>query len=124
MMTRHKQSGLSLIGTLFVGAVLVCVLLVGLKLIPVVTEYIAIKRAINALAAGADPMTATVAGLRSDFARRAIVDDISSVSGTDLDITKEDGKVVISVEYARKVPLAANVSLLIDFSATSKPDGK
>ncbi|MBS0347297.1 MAG: DUF4845 domain-containing protein [Proteobacteria bacterium] len=118
-MTRKRQSGLSLIGVLLVGALLGACLLVAFKMVPVVSEYFGIKRAISAVAAGADPMTATVTQLRSDFSRRAIVDEISSISAADLDITKENGHIVISVEYSRKVPLVSNVSLLVDFSARS-----
>ncbi len=118
-MTRKSQSGLSLVGVLFVGGVLAAVVLVGLRLIPVVTEYVGIKRALAAVVAGANPQTATVSELRNAFSKRVTVDDITSVTATDLDITKENGRIVMSVEYARKVPLVANVSLLIDFSASS-----
>jgi hypothetical protein len=118
-MTRKRQSGLSLIGVLLVGALLGACLLVAFKMVPVVTEYFGIKRAISAVANGADPMTATVTQLRSDFSKRAIVDEITSISAADLDITKESGHIVISVEYSRKVPLFSNVSLLVDFSASS-----
>lgn len=118
-MTRKKQSGISLIGVLIVGALLGACLLVAFKMIPVVTEYFAIKRAIATVASSADPMVASVSQLRSDFSKRAMVADITSVSATDLDITKENGRIVISVDYSRKVPLAYNVSLLVDFSASS-----
>lgn len=118
-MTKKRQSGLSLIGVLIVGALLGACLLVGFKMVPVVSEYYGIKRAISAVASSADPMTATVSQLRSDFSKRALVDEISSISATDLDITKENGHIVISVEYSRKVPLVSNVSLLVDFSASS-----
>ena len=41
------------------------------------------------------------------------------VTASDLDITKEDGRIVMSIEYSRKVKLFGNVSLLIDFSAST-----
>ena len=112
---------MSLIGMAIGAVVLGALLLVFLKVVPVVSEYMGIRRSISTVAAAADPQTATVAELRTAFSKRARVDDITSVSSTDLDITKEDGKIVISVAYSRKVPLVANVSLLIDFSATSAP---
>lgn len=118
-MTRKRQSGLSLIGVLLVGALLGACLLVAFKMVPVVSEYFGIKRAISAVASSADPMNASVSQLRSDFSKRAIVDEITSVSAADLDITKENGRIVISVEYSRKVPLVSNVSLLVDFSVSS-----
>ena len=117
---KHKsQSGVSLIGVMIGGAVLAALLLVGLKLIPVVSEYMGVKRSMTAVVGGANPQTATVSELRSAFTKRAMVDDVTTVSASDLDITKEDGRIVISVEYARKVKLFGNVSLLIDFNAST-----
>ncbi|MBL8459902.1 DUF4845 domain-containing protein [Zoogloea sp.] len=118
-MTRKSQSGLSLIGVLFVGAVLGFLVILGLKLVPVMTEYYGVKRSINAVASEADPQNASVPQLRNAFAKRASIDDVSSVAASDLDITKEDGRIVISVDYSRKIPLFSNVSLVIDFSATT-----
>ncbi|MDD2988611.1 MAG: DUF4845 domain-containing protein [Zoogloea sp.] len=120
-MTRKSQSGLSLIGVLFVGAALSAFVLLGLKLIPVLTEYHGIKRSIAAVAGEADPQNASVSQLRNAFSKRATVDDITSISPADLDITKEDGRIVISVDYSRKIHLFYNVSLVIDFSTSTGP---
>ena len=117
---KHKsQSGVSLIGVMIGGAVLAALLLVGLKLIPVISEYMGVKRSMVAVVAGANPQTATVSELRSAFTKRALVDDVTTVTASDLDITKEDGRIVMSIEYSRKVKLFGNVSLLIDFSAST-----
>lgn len=117
---KHKsQSGVSLIGVMIGGAVLAALLLVGLKLILVVSEYMGVKRSMAAVVAGANPQTATVSELRSAFTKRALVDDVTTVTASDLDITKEDGRIVMSIEYSRKVKLFGNVSLLIDFSAST-----
>ncbi|WP_300444690.1 DUF4845 domain-containing protein [Zoogloea sp.] len=121
-MTRKSQSGLSLVGVLLVGSMAAAVVLLGLRLVPVVSEYFGIKRALASVAGAANPQTATVPELRNAFAKRAIVDDISSITASDVDITKENGRIVMSVDYSRKVPLFSNVSLMIEFSASS-PDG-
>ena len=118
-MTRKSQSGLSLVGVMLVGSMAAAVVLLGLRLVPVVSEYFGIKRALASVAGAANPQTATVPELRNAFAKRAIVDDISA---SDVDITKENGRIVMSVDYSRKVPLISNVSLMIEFSASS-PDG-
>lgn len=117
---KHKsQSGVSLIGVMIGGAVLAALLLVGLKLIPVVSEYMGVKRSMTAVVGGANPQTATVSELRSAFTKRAMVDDVTTITASDLDITKEDGRIVMSIEYSRKVKLFGNVSLLIDFNAST-----
>ena len=118
-MTRKSQSGLSLVGVLFVGGAMAALVVVGLKLVPVVNEFYGIKRALVAVASGANPQTATVSELRNAFSKRVTVDDITSVTPADIDITKENGRIVMSVDYARKVPLYGKVSLLIEFSASS-----
>ncbi|MBP7394520.1 MAG: DUF4845 domain-containing protein, partial [Zoogloea sp.] len=122
IMTRKSQSGLSLVGVMLVGSMAAAVVLLGLRLVPVVSEYFGIKRALASVAGAANPQTATVPELRNAFAKRAIVDDISSITASDVDITKENGRIVMSVDYSRKVPLISNVSLMIEFSASS-PDG-
>ena len=117
---KHKsQSGVSLIGVMVGGAVLAALLLVGLKLIPVISEYMGVKRSMAAVVGGANPQTATVSELRSAFTKRAMVDDVTTITAYDVDITKEDGRIVMSIEYSRKVKLFGNVSLLIDFSAST-----
>ncbi len=114
-----RQKGMTLIGLLLTGVGLALVFLLGMQTVPAVTEFTAIKRVINAVASAADPGSSTVPSLRRDFDTRAVIDDIKSVTGKDLNITKRGGHVEISVAYARKIPLVANVSLLIEFEARS-----
>ena len=118
-MTRKSQSGLSLVSVLLVGGAMAALVVLGLKLIPVVNEYFGIKRALAAVVSASNPQSATVSELRNAFSKRVTVDDITSVTPADIDITKENGRIVMSVDYARKVPLYGKASLLIEFSASS-----
>ncbi len=118
MRTRNGQQGLSLIGLLIVGGLLAFVLLIGFRAVPAVNEYFAVKRNITVIAQEGDG-GATMTELRRSFDRRAHIDDIVTITGTDLDIYKQGGKVIVEVHYSRKVPIAGNVSLLFDFSATT-----
>ncbi|MBN8440441.1 MAG: DUF4845 domain-containing protein [Thauera sp.] len=113
-----RQSGLSLISVLIVGGLAAFVILIGFRTVPAVNEYIALKRIIGVLVTEGEN-GASVTDLRRSFDRRREVDDITSVTGADLDISKDGSKTEIEVEYSRKVPVAGNVSLLIDFRASS-----
>lgn len=117
-LTRERQSGLSLIGLLIVASLLAFVLLVAFRTVPAVTEYMAIQRIVKVVAEEGDG-GASLTDIRRSFDRRAQIDDISSIKGADLDIYKQGGKVMIEVDYARKVPIAGNVSLLLDFRVTN-----
>jgi hypothetical protein len=116
---RKKQLGLSLSG-LMVGAVIFIVggLLV-IKVLPSYMEFFAIKKVINSIASEKGG-NLTVAEVRRSFDTRATVDDISTVKGADLEVTKEGSEVVISVAYRKEIPLVANMGLYIQFSAASK----
>lgn len=119
-MKMHSQRGLTLLGVLVAGAIAAFVLIVGFRTVPVFNEYFAIKRILSVLADEADK-GASLIELRRGFDRRGQIDDIRSVSGTDLSIDKSGPRAVIGVEYTRKVPLLANVSLSIDLSPSSEP---
>lgn len=117
-MNRNKQQGLTLISVVLVAALLGAALLVAFKCVPVVTEYLAIVRVIKAVAEEGD-QGETLGRLKYSFDRRAQIDDISSIRGSDLTIYKQSGKVVVEAQYERRVPLVANVSLLFEFNTSS-----
>ena len=119
MMNRKHQDGVSLVGVLLLGVFAVFVLLMAFRTVPAVIEYMAIERIVGVLASEGDN-GATAAELRRSFDRRSEIDNIASVAGSDLDIVKDGNQTVIEVDYERTVPMVANLSLLIEFHASSK----
>jgi hypothetical protein len=115
---RNRQQGLSLIGLIIVGGLLAFALLLAFRSVPAITEYMAIQRVIKSVADEGN-QGGTMAELRRSFDRRANIDNISTITGRELDIYKQGGMVVIEAEYERKVPIAGNVSLLFEFHATT-----
>ena len=115
---RMNQLGVSLSG-LMVGAVIfIALATLGMKLAPSYLEFFAIKKAVNAIAQ--EKRTASVVDIRKTWDARATIDDISSVKGSDIEITKEGSDLVISAGYRKEIPLAGNVGIYIDFRAASK----
>src|SRR5512134_2229726 len=110
--TRRRQRGLSIIGLIFIGLIVVGLLALGFRTVPAVIEYIAIERAVQKI----KNEGTTVGEIRAAFDRHATIDDITSISSKDLDITKEGDQVVISYAYQKKIPVIDNVSLVIDFA--------
>jgi hypothetical protein len=115
---RADQQGMSLIGLLIVGSLLAFALLVVFRTVPAVTEYMAVQRIIKIVAEEGNG-GASMTELRRSFDRRGQIDDVVSIRGADLDIYKQGGNVVIEADYERKVPVAGNVSLLLDFRAST-----
>lgn len=114
----HSQRGLSLLGTLIVGAFVAFCLFLAFRTVPAINEYMAIKRVISVLADEGDNGV-SVPQLRRSFDRYAYADNIASISGVDLLITHQGGVTEVSVDYERVVPVAGNVSLLLEFTPSS-----
>ncbi len=110
-----KQRGMSFFGVIIVGAAIVFLFVVGAKVAPTVIEYQAISKAANKAKVGT-----TVAEVRAIFDRAAAIDDISSISGKDLDIKKSGDQVVVSFAYNKEIELFPPAYLLLKYAGQSK----
>ncbi len=116
--TRARQRGISLLGLLFWAVLIGIVAVVALRVLPTVNEYLTIQRAVNKIAASG---ATTVPELRVAFDRQKDIEySISSISGKDLAITKENDRVVVAFAYEKQVELAGPVFLLIKYEGRSK----
>ena len=120
--THHRapapRRGLTLIGLLawaiivgFIGYLLV-------RVVPTVTEFYTIQGVVDRIAASP---ASTVAEIRGAFDKQRQIDaTIVSVLGKELDITKENDRVVISFAYEKEIELIKPVFLLIKYAGRSK----
>jgi len=115
---RKKQLGIGL-GGLMVGAgIFIFLAMFGMKLGPSYLEFASIKKAVVAIAQ--EKATASPNDIRKAFDARATIDAISTVSGKDLEVTKDGGELLITASYRKEIPLAGNLGVYIDFRAASK----
>jgi len=116
----HKrQQGISLVGLIVVLAALGFVLMLGLKIVPTYMEYRAIKNAI----ATAKATGGGVIEIQKSFDASATASYISSISGRDLIIEKNNGETDISFAYEKKIPLVGPASLLLEYEGTTAKSG-
>ena len=116
--SKRGQRGVTLFGLMFWAIVIGFFALIGMRVLPTLNEYFTIKRAVNKAAAGG----VTVPEIRAEFERQKAVEySISSISGKDLTITKENDKIVVSFAYDKEVELMSPVYLLIKFEGLSTP---
>jgi hypothetical protein len=111
---KSRQRGLSFVGLVFVAVVLASVGVVVAQVIPTAIEYQAILKAAQKASDGN-----TVPEVRSIFDKATAIDQISSVSGKDLEITKESDKVVVSFAYSREIHLFGPAYLTLKYSGRS-----
>ena len=107
---RSRQRGLSFIRILWVfggGAAFA----IGGQSIPIFLEYQAIRKG------GAEGFKdhSTVGEIQAAFDRAGAIDNISSISGKDLEITKRGDKTIVSLKYSREIELAGPAFLVYRF---------
>ncbi len=110
---QHKQTGMSFLGLIIVIGVVICFAVVGMKVLPAYIEFMNVKNAIKKAANSAD--TSDKKAVAEAFGKSAAVDNITVVTGKDLVVNGG----VISIDYQVTIPIVANASVLLDFSATS-----
>ena len=113
---KSKQRGISFIGLLIVGGMLAFLGVIAAQVFPTAIEYNAILKAANKAAKEGN----SVVEVRNLFDRAGQIDDIKSITGKDLEVTKEGDKIVVSFAYEKEIPLGGPAYLLLKYAGKSK----
>ncbi len=112
---KSRQKGITFFGLLFVAAVLAMAGVVFAQVVPTLIELQAVQKAVQKASEGG-----TVAEVRMIFDKQASIDDIKSISGKDITVTKEGDKVVVSFDYQREIHLTGPAFLTLKYAGRSK----
>jgi hypothetical protein len=114
---RH-QRGITLFGLLLWAIIIGFAALLAMRVLPTVNEYFTIQKVVNRIASEG---LSTVPEIRAAFDKAKEVEySISSITAKDLDITKENEKVVIRFAYNKEVEIMSPVYLLLKYQGSSK----
>lgn len=114
----REERGLTIIGFLFVAAVVVTGALVGFRVFPAYVEYYSVQKALQASLD--DSPEATLAQVRRAFDRKLGANYIDSVSPADVQVTKEGNVIKVSVAWQRILHMIGNASILLEFDASAQ----
>jgi len=106
---------MSFLGLVVVGGLLAVTGVITAQVIPTAIEYQAVAKAVNKASEGS-----TVAEVRSIFDKAAAIDNISSIAGKDIEVTKEGDKIVVKFAYQREIHLAGPGYLTLKYTGRSK----
>ena len=116
---RKRQLGLSMSGFIVTAIVLIFAAVLAMKVIPAYMQDGEIKKVFDAVAQDPDLKNATIRDIQIAYSKRASVQDITAIKLDDVEIDKNDGRITLSASYQVKIPLVANISLLLDFNPSS-----
>ena len=109
-------------GFLFVAIVLVFIAMLAMKVVPAYIEFFSVKKILATMGQEGDIKTKTNGQIRDDFIKRANVGYVTVVKPDDLIIERKNGVPIVTADYEFRTALIGNVSLVIDFKASSDPN--
>ena len=111
--TVRAERGITLIGLLLWAIVVAFVALIIVRVLPTINEYSTILRAVQNIA---KTDAGNVAAVRAAFEKQKEVEySIASIGGKDLQVTKENDKLVVRFAYDKEIELFSPVFLLIKY---------
>ena len=113
-----RQHGITLLGLLFWAIIAGFIALLAMRVLPTMSEYFTIQKAVNKVALDGG---STVPEIRAAFEKQKDIEySIQSITSKDLDITKENDRIVIRFAYDKEIELMAPVFVLIKYEGRSR----
>jgi hypothetical protein len=114
-----RQGGLSFSGFLIGAVLLVLLSITGFRMIPAYIQDAQIKNIFNVIVNDPDLQKGSRQDILTAYSKRADVDNITAIVPADINVNSEGDRLTLSASYTVKVPLAGNISLLLEFNPSS-----
>jgi hypothetical protein len=115
-----RQQGMTMIGVLFVLALVGIIGYAGMRITPLYLNYMKVARSMEATASEFKGDAVDQAALRRTLEKHWQIEDIDGVDAKQVEVTKDDSGTVMHVAYDDSAPYFANVSLMVHFDKTTK----
>lgn len=111
------QRGAALSGLIFKGIIIALLAILGIKVVPAYLEFFKVLKDAKAAVNQVGP-EATVPAVKRAFERFAEI-DMLKFDSNQLEITKNNGRIVIEIAYEKRIPLFSNASLVLAFKGST-----
>ena len=113
---KRTQGGMTLIGFVIVLAVVGVFIYMGMKVIPMYSEYYAVKQALQGLAGEPGIADQSPAKIKDLFFRRLYISYADTVKSEHVKVVRKDAGYVMTVKYEVRKPLIANLDVVGKFN--------
>lgn len=114
-----QQRGVTFGGFLLGAFLLVLFGILALKIIPAYMQDAKIKNVFIGIAHDPELQKGSPTDIRVSFEKQASIEGITAINASEIDISSDNGRLVLSASYSVKVPVSGNISLLMEFNPTS-----
>ena len=119
-----RMRGVSMIGWLLIGTVVVVFGSEGMKTIPAYLEFNTVKGAIVSVLQDSKAALKSESELRGELDKRFVINNVKAISVTDVGFSKEVSGVIAVVDYEVRENLFGNLDLVMTFSGEFTKDGR
>jgi len=112
-------------GFMFVAGVFVAIIILFFKLLPPYMEWGKVKVALENTASQPEAANMDKGQVKQSLERRFAIEDVNNIDlNASLTVDKQSGGTTFRIKYERRVPIAYNVTALIDFDHSVKAKGR
>lgn len=113
---KRTQGGMTLVGFIIVLGVAGLFIYMGMKVIPMYSEYYSVKQALAGLENEPDIASESPAKIKDLFFRRLYISYAETVKPEHVKIVREDSGYLITVDYEVRKPLIYNLDVVGKFN--------
>lgn len=115
-MNRKRQSGMTLIGLIFVLGLIAFFALLTLKILPIYLEHFKVISSLESLKKTPDLAQQSPYEIRSLLIKRLDINMVESVRPEHIRVVKQGGIARVEVAYAVEKPIVGNLSVIVYFN--------
>lgn len=110
-----RMRGVSFVGWMLILAVAVVFISAGTKIVPAFLDYSTISGIISSVLQDPKAGLKTDNELLSDIAKRFSINNVTAIAVDDIIISREGGKLTMSIDYEVRGNLFKNIDLVMSF---------
>ena len=114
---KHKQRGMTLIGFVISLAIAGLFIYVGMKLIPMYTEFYSVKKALAAMANEDGIATKSAADVKRSLSKRLSMSYATNIKSEHVKVERQGTGWMVTVDYENRRELIANLDVVGKFHA-------
>ncbi|MDX1253470.1 MAG: DUF4845 domain-containing protein [Gammaproteobacteria bacterium] len=110
-----KQRGLTAIGFVLLLGLIAFFAALAIKLAPLYLENFEVSSVLKSVAQESDIGSKSVADIKDSIMKKLSINDVSRVTKDDIEVSKEDGKLRVTISYEARVPMVGNIDIVANF---------
>ena len=108
-----------MVGIILIIAAVLFVAILAMKVVPAYLHSMQIERIFKVIVNDPEMQAAATKDILASYSKRATMDYINDISAGDIEVVKDSGSFSLSTSYTVKIPVAGNVSLLLEFNPSA-----